>query len=49
MALDGDLHLLVAEHHGAEHDLLGQALGLRLDHQHGVLGAGDHQVELRLG
>ena len=36
----------VAEHHRAEHNVLGQLLGLRLDHQHGVLGAGDHQIEL---
>ena len=46
---DRDLHLLVAEDHRAQHDLLGQALGLGLDHQHGVLGAGDYQVQLRGG
>ena len=38
----------VAEHHRAEHHVLGQLLRLRLDHQHRVLGAGDDQVELRL-
>ena len=38
----------VAEHHGAEHHLLGQLLGLGLDHQHRVRGAGDDQVELAL-
>ncbi len=37
----------MAEHHGAEHHVLGQLLGLRLDHQHGVGGAGDDEVELR--
>ena len=37
--------LLVAEHDGAEHLVLGELLGLGLDHQHGVLGAGDDQVE----
>ena len=49
MALDGHLHLLVAEHHRAEHGLLGQSLGLGFDHQHRRLGAGNHQVELRAG
>ena len=28
-----------------EHHVLGQLLGLGLDHQHGVGGAGDHEVE----
>ena len=31
-----------------EHDLLAHALGARLDHEDGVGGAGDHEVELRL-
>ena len=44
--LDHRLEVPVAEHHGAEHDLLGQLLGLRFDHQHGVLRAGDDEVEL---
>ena len=47
--LDHRLEVPVAEHHRAEHDLLGQLLGLRLDHQHGVLGAGDDEIELALG
>ena len=38
----------VAEHHGAEHDVFGQLLGFRLDHQHGVLRAGDDEIELAL-
>ena len=37
---------LVAEHDGAEHDVLGELLGFGLDHQHGVGGAGDDEVEL---
>ena len=36
----------VSEHHRAEHDLLGQFLGFRFHHQHGVIGAGDDEVEL---
>ena len=39
----------MTEHHGAEHDLLGQLLGLRFHHQHGVLGAGHDQIELGFG
>ena len=45
---DRDLHLLVAEHDGAEHDLFRQHLGLRLDHEDRVLGAGDDEIELRV-
>ncbi len=47
--LDGRLHLLMTEHHGAQHHFFREARGLGFDHQHGLLGAGDHQVELRLG
>ena len=43
------LRLLVAEHDGAEHDLFGQLLGFRLDHQHGVGGAGHDEIELAVG
>ncbi len=46
--LDHRLEALVAEHDGAEHDLLGQLLGFRFDHQHAFAGAGDDQVELRV-
>ena len=46
--LDDRLEMLVAEHDGAEHDVLGQLLGLRLDHQHRVGRAGDDEVEGRL-
>ena len=34
--------------HGAEHDVLGQLLGLGFDHQHAFGGAGDDEVELRV-
>ena len=37
----------MAEHDGTEHDLFRKLLGFRLDHQHGVLSAGDHEVERR--
>ena len=47
--LDHRLEVAVAEHHSAEHDLLGKLLGFRLDHQHRVCRAGDDEVELALG
>jgi len=37
----------VTEQHGAEHHVFRQLLGFGFHHQHGVLGAGDDQVELR--
>ena len=46
---DHRLEVAVAEHHGAEHDVFVQFLGFRFDHQHGVGGAGDDQVELAVG
>ena len=39
------LEMLLAEHHGAKHHILCELLGFGLDHQHGVGGAGDHEVE----
>ena len=42
---DRDLHLLVTEDDGAQHDLLAEHLGFRLDHQHGVSGSRDDEVE----
>ncbi len=45
--VDGDLHLLVAVDHGAEHHGLRQQLGFGLDHQHRVGRAGDDEVEGR--
>ena len=47
--VDHRLEVAVAEHHGAEHHLLVELLRLRLDHQHGVGGTGDDEVELALG
>ena len=44
--LDHRLEMPVAEHHRAEHDVLGQLLGFQLHHHHGVLRAGDDEVEL---
>ena len=44
--LDHRLEMPVAEHHGAEHDVLGQLFGFQFHHHHGVLGTGDHQIEL---
>ena len=46
--VDDRLEALVAEHDGAEHDVFVQFLGFRLDHQDGVLGAGNDEVECRL-
>ena len=43
--LDHRLELLEAEGDGAQHDLLGELLGLRFHHQHAFAGAGDHEVE----
>ena len=45
--LDHRLELAVAECHRAQHDLLGKFLGLGLDHQHALAGAGDDEFELR--
>ena len=39
----------MTEHHGAEHDVFVELLGFRFDHQHGVGGAGDDEVELGVG
>ena len=38
----------MTEHHGAEHDLFGQLLRFRFNHQHGVLRARDHEIEFGL-
>ena len=46
--LDHRLEVPVAEHHGAEHDVFVELLGFRFNHQHGVGGAGDDQIELGL-
>ncbi len=44
---DHRLEGAVAEHHGAEHDVLGKLMRLRLHHEHGIGRAGDDEVELR--
>ncbi len=46
--VDGDVGLLVAEHHAAQHDFFAELLGFGLDHQHGGFGAGDDEVHLRI-
>ena len=45
--LDHGLHLLMAEHHGTQHDVFGKLLRLRFDHQNGLLRAGHNKIELR--
>ena len=47
--VDHRLEMPVAEHHGAEHDLLGQFLGFGLHHQHGIGRAGDDEIKIALG
>ncbi len=46
--VDDRLEMAVAEHDRAEHDLLGQLPRFRFDHQHRVLRAGDHEIEMAL-
>ncbi len=46
---DRGLHLLMTEKYRTQHDVFGQAFRLGLDHQHGVLRACDHQVEIGIG
>jgi hypothetical protein len=46
--VDGDLALLVAEHHGAQHHFFRQLLGFGFHHQHGGFGAGNDQIHLRI-
>jgi hypothetical protein len=46
--VDRDLLLLVAEQHGVQHHRFGQFLRIGLDHQHGMLGTGDHEIECGL-
>ena len=47
--IDHRLEMPVAEHHRAEHHLFRKLLGFGFDHQHGVVGAGDDEIELGLG
>jgi hypothetical protein len=46
--LDHRLEGAMALHHGRQHHVLGQFLGLGLDHQHAFGGAGDDEVERAL-
>ncbi len=43
------LHLAMTEHHGAEHHVFAQFLRFGFHHQHGVMRAGDDEVELGVG
>ncbi len=47
--VDHRLEMPVAEHHRAQHDVLGKLLGFRFHHQHRVGGAGHDQIELAFG
>jgi hypothetical protein len=47
--VDHRLEVTVTEHHRAQHDLLVELLGFGFDHQHGISGAGDNEIELGLG
>ena len=44
--IDGGLHLLVAEHHRAQHHLFAEFLGFGFHHHHRVSGARDDEIEL---
>ena len=46
--VDGDLHFLVAEHHGVQHRFFRETIRFRFHHQHGAFGTGDDKVELAL-
>ncbi len=45
--VDHRLERAMAEHDGAEHDVLGKLMRLQFDHQHRIGRAGDDEVELR--
>ena len=47
--INGSLHLLVTIDHRAQHDVLGELVGLGLHHKNRRLGAGNHQVHLGVG
>ncbi|OIQ77018.1 hypothetical protein GALL_412960 [mine drainage metagenome] len=47
--IDRCLELLVTEHHGLEHHVFGELIRLTLDHEHGGFGAGNDQIEARIG
>ena len=41
------LHLLMTKHHRAQHHVFGQNIGFGFHHQHGLLCACHHQIQLR--
>ena len=43
--VDHRLERTVRFHDGVQHDLFGELLGFRLDHQHAFLGAGDDEIQ----
>ena len=43
--VDGDLALVVAKHHGAQHHVFGQLVGFGFDHQNGAFSAGNDQIQ----
>ena len=47
--IDHRLEAGMAMHHSAEHDFFGQFFGFRFNHQHGIGGARDDEVEHRVG
>ncbi len=44
--IDRGLHGLVPEHDRTEHDLFGEHVGLGLDHQYRIFGAGNDEIEM---
>ena len=46
--VDRNIALLMAEHHGAQHDVFGQLLCFGLDHQHSRFRTRHHQVQHRV-
>ena len=47
--VDDRLEAAVTEHDRAQHDVFAELAGFRFDHEHGIAGAGDDEVELRVG
>ena len=47
--VDHRLHAAVGEHDGVQHLVFRKLLGFGFDHHHGIMGAGDDQLELAVG
>ncbi len=47
--VDRHLALVMTEHHGAQHHVFGQLVGLGFHHQHGSFGARHDQIQLGVG